>query len=168
MTDLGLAVVRSGQFEDLYNYRTFLEDGKTLKSSSAFLRDKDGRVWGSFCINFNVTSFLNVQQFIASFCATNEEQEIEEHFSDNIEETLYRIVADCASQIGKSVDEMSRSERLELVRLLDQKGAFQVRRAVPIIAKSLNVSRYTIYNYLSEVREGDLARDSEPVSQRNL
>jgi predicted transcriptional regulator YheO len=152
MTDLGLKLIRAGKLDDLFNYRTCLDDGKTLKSSSIFLRDDDGQVWGAFCINFNVTPLLNVWRFLESFLDLNDDQEIQETFTDRIEDTLQKMVADCASQIGKSILEMDRGERLDLIKMLDQKGAFQVRRAVPIIAQKLGVSRYTVYNYLNAVR----------------
>jgi predicted transcriptional regulator YheO len=38
-----------------------------------------------------------------------------------------------------------------LFALLDQKNAFSYRKSVPFVAKHLNVSRYTVYKYLSEL-----------------
>ena len=40
-------------------------------------------------------------------------------------------------------------------------GDFQVKRAVPLIAKRLGVSRYTVYNYLNEVRAGEEQASSD-------
>ena len=155
MTDLGLRKIREGDLDDLFNYRTYLEDGRTLKSSSIFLNDSDGRPWGSFCINFDVTALLNLQHFLGSFVAPGDAPEIEETFTGSIEDTLQKMVANCVAELGKSVHEMTREERLQLIKMLDERGAFQVRRAVPCIAHQLNVSRYTVYNYLSEIHGDD-------------
>jgi len=35
------------------------------------------------------------------------------------------------------------------VRLLDERGAFQLRRSVEVVADALGVSRFTVYNYLN-------------------
>lgn len=46
---------------------------------------------------------------------------------------------------------------MELVKLLHKKGVFLVKGNIDKIAAKLNVSRYTIYNYLSELKiSGDI------------
>ena len=35
------------------------------------------------------------------------------------------------------------------VRMLDDRGAFALRRSVESVADAMNVSRFTIYNYLN-------------------
>jgi predicted transcriptional regulator YheO len=160
MTDLGLELIRAGKTDNLLAYRTYV-DGNILQSSSIFLRDAEGRAWGSFCINFNITALHNFQRFLEAFAPPSSQADVKEQFTDDIEETLHGMIAECASRIGKPLLELSREERLELVRLLEQRGAFLVRRAVPTIAKSLNVTRYTVYNYLSEIR-GDAGAEVPP------
>lgn len=153
MTDLGLNTIRAGKMEGLYSYRTQLEDGTTLNSCSIFLRDdRDSQPWGAFCINFNITPLLGFQQFLESFAAPQDDPELSETFSDSIENTIQGMIRECVAIVGKSVSEMGRSGRLEMVRMLERKGAFQVRKAVPIVAQHLDVSRYTVYNYLTEIR----------------
>jgi predicted transcriptional regulator YheO len=163
MTDLGLSVIQSGQFEDLYNYRTYLPDGHTLKSSSVFLRDSDGKVWGTFCVNYDVTLLLQLQRFLEPPVEQrNGASPIKETFTDNIEDTLRRLLAESAGQMGKFINLMDHGERVRLIRLLDQKGAFQVRGAVPVLARALGVSRYTIYNLRAESRADSATRVESP------
>jgi predicted transcriptional regulator YheO len=47
---------------------------------------------------------------------------------------------------------MSRDDKVAVIRLLDKKGAFLVKRAIDRIARVLRVSRVTAYNYLEEAR----------------
>ncbi len=47
---------------------------------------------------------------------------------------------------------MSREDKIDLIARLDEKGVFQVKKAVPILADQLSLSRATVYNYLSEAR----------------
>lgn len=151
ITDLGLELIQAGKTENLFAYRTYV-DGNIFQSSSVFLRDPNGRTWGSFCINFNITALHNFQRFLETLAPPGDQPEIKERFTDDIEETLHGMIAQCETHIGKPVSEMSREERLELMRMLEQKGALLVRRAVPTIAKILNVTRFTVYNYLAEIR----------------
>jgi len=44
---------------------------------------------------------------------------------------------------------MSREEKQKAIRLLDERGAFILRRAVEDIADAIGVSRITVYNYLN-------------------
>ena len=47
---------------------------------------------------------------------------------------------------------MEKEDKLVIVRRLDEKGVFLVKGAIDYVANILGVSRYTIYNYLDEVR----------------
>ena len=48
---------------------------------------------------------------------------------------------------------MSKEDKIDLIARLDEKGAFQVKRAVTLIAEELGLSRSTIYNYLAQARD---------------
>jgi len=47
---------------------------------------------------------------------------------------------------------MGRGDKIEIVRQLEDQGVFLIKGAVKFIAKKLNVSKFTIYNYLDQVR----------------
>jgi predicted transcriptional regulator YheO len=57
---------------------------------------------------------------------------------------------------------MSRREKQQLVRFLDERGAFALRKAVERVADFLGVSRFTVYNYLESARASEPA-DSSPA-----
>ena len=44
---------------------------------------------------------------------------------------------------------LSREEKQKAIRLLDDRGAFILRRAVEDVADAMGVSRITVYNYLN-------------------
>ncbi len=154
LTDLGLAKIRAGEFEDLLNYSTYSDDGRTLRSSSVFLRDPGGNVFGALCINVDITPLLAFDHVLRSLCSRNDSEDVAETFSDDIYEILQNIVEEAAYEIGKPPSLMNRDEKVNLVAALDSKGAFQVvKKAVPFVASRLGVSRYTVYNYLNQARE---------------
>lgn len=152
LTDLGLAKIRAGETEDLYNYTTYTDDGRTLRSSSTFLRDPDGCVFGALCVNVDVTPLLAFEHTLRALTRGNDNQTITEHFSDDIHEIVNSMIEEATVEIGKPLALMSKEEKVAVVAILDRKGAFEVKKAVPYVASRLGVSRYTVYNYINESR----------------
>lgn len=154
MTDFGISKVRMGDFRDVMNYTTDTEDGRTLKSCSIFLRDSEGTPWGAFCVNVDITPFVGLVNQLNSTLLRVNETDVVETFSDDVKVTVRNWVAEALFEIGKPIDALSRADRLRLVQILERKGLFQIKRAIPLLAKYLHVSRYTIYVYLNELRDG--------------
>jgi len=63
--------------------------------------------------------------------------------------TLDRMMATVEHEIGVPLGEMSREEKQRAVRMLETRGAFDLRRSVETVADAMGVSRFTIYNYLN-------------------
>src|SRR3954447_22537206 len=63
--------------------------------------------------------------------------------------TLERMVAAVEAELASPLDELSREDKQRAVQLLDERGAFQLRKAVEAVADALGVSRFTVYNYLN-------------------
>jgi hypothetical protein len=62
---------------------------------------------------------------------------------------LERMIAGVESELGAPLAELSREQKQRAVRLLEARGAFQLRKAVEEVADALGVSRFTVYNYLN-------------------
>jgi predicted transcriptional regulator YheO len=152
-TDLLISQVSSGDTaEDPTNYLTSLAQGRVMKSCTVFLRDEDGKACGAFCVNFDITPFLGFQNHLSKFLATDERNEITELLSDDLRETLHSVIAQTLYQMGESHAILDRDAKVELIRRLDEKGIFQVNKAVPLLADLLGFSRATVYNYLRDAR----------------
>ncbi len=67
--------------------------------------------------------------------------------------SLDRLIDAAEEQMSAPLGELDRAERLNAIRLLDQRGAFNVRRSIDEVANAMGVSRITVYNYLNEVRD---------------
>ncbi|HEX6418608.1 MAG TPA: helix-turn-helix domain-containing protein [Acidimicrobiales bacterium] len=63
--------------------------------------------------------------------------------------TLDRMIAAVEAELGAPLQELSREDKQRAVRLLDERGAFQLRKSVEEVADALSVSRFTVYNYLN-------------------
>lgn len=62
------------------------------------------------------------------------------------------MIAEAIREIGKPVEQMSRDDRIAVLRKLDQQGVLQMRKGVERIAARLDISRVTAYSYLDEAR----------------
>jgi hypothetical protein len=73
------------------------------------------------------------------------------HLPD-LHNALDRLVADVEQQLGRPLGALSREDKQRAVQMLDERGAFVLRKAVEDVADALDVSRFTVYNYLSRER----------------
>lgn len=162
-TDLLLEKVRQGDtLHDLYAYTTSLPGGRVMKSSTIFLRDGEGCAAGALCINLDVTDFIASRNALNAFVSTDANTErATETLSDNIFETVQSAVAETLYDAGRSLHTLTREEKIDLMNRLEGKGLFQVKKAVPIVADMLGLSRATVYNYLRE------AHDTQPNGAAN-
>jgi len=155
-TDLILDCVRNGTTQgDLYGYATSLPGGHMMKSSTIFLRDSEGAAVGALCVNLDVTNFVAFRNALNVFVniRSDDDERPVETLSDNILETVQNAVAETLYDTGRSLAMLTREDKIELMNLLESKGLFQVKRAVPIVADLLGLSRATVYNYLREGRD---------------
>lgn len=64
---------------------------------------------------------------------------------------LDRLIESVEAELGGRLPTLSREQKQRAVRLLDERGAFTLRRAVEDVADALGVSRITVYNYLNAI-----------------
>lgn len=70
---------------------------------------------------------------------------------DDLHQMLDTMMTEAEHRIGTSAEDMDKGQRIELVRFLDERGAFQVSNSAPIAASPLGVMRETIYSCPSGV-----------------
>ena len=152
-TDLLLTQARNGETaQDFYNYQTCLPNGRNMKSCTMFLRAADGRAYGALCINLDIGILAGFQRFLADFLALDPSADVSETLSDDIQRTIHTILREALSEMDAELPIMSKEDKIALIARLDEKGAFQVKKAVTLIAEELGLSRSTIYNYLAQAR----------------
>jgi hypothetical protein len=64
---------------------------------------------------------------------------------------LERLIDSVETELGGRLPSLSREDKQRAVRLLDERGAFTLRRAVEDVADAMGVSRITVYNYLNAI-----------------
>jgi predicted transcriptional regulator YheO len=68
------------------------------------------------------------------------------------------MVQHTIAAIGIPVELMHKPHKMAVVRELDSRGFFLIKDAVEDTAKALHVTRFTVYNYLNEIRDDEVAQ----------
>ena len=159
MTSRGLSLVRSGKTNDNYNYTTRTRSGKLLRCSLVFIKNERGRASVCVEVNFDTSAFVVFQRVLNTLADPNEAYNFEDAFIDDAPEMLETMLQKAVEFTGKSTTQMNKVDRLRVVQILDEAGAFEMRKAIPAVASYLNVTRFTIHNYLNELRENAADED---------
>lgn len=153
-SNLGLEVL-SGNVENgnRYNYVIHTRDGKILRTSSMYIKDDEGNTIGSLCINLDITKTVKFEEFLKAYNQYElKEQGQDEIFADNVGQLLDYLFVEGEKKIGKVASEMNREEKMALIAYLDKKGAFLISKAGQRICELLQISKFTLYNYLDTIR----------------
>ncbi|MCB0330287.1 MAG: PAS domain-containing protein [Bdellovibrionales bacterium] len=137
--------------DTIVNYENETPDGRPLKSSSIAIRNDSGEYVGSLCFNFSTDILLDISHLIQSLVSTSEELPKPERFTVNtpreeIQNTIRSYIIDNAMQ-SKS---LSGGDKQQIVEHLRNRGLFNQRGAVTLVAQELNLSRPSVYRYLQE------------------
>ncbi len=66
---------------------------------------------------------------------------------------LARLIASVEDELGGALAALPRAEKQHAVRLLEERGAFEMRRSAETVAEALGLTRFTVYNYLNRIRD---------------
>lgn len=144
---------------DKFGYKSTTQDGKILKCSTNMVRDDHGKLEGCLCINFNVTDFaflttaFNDFTFLANKSGngvniSSGQDELPSTFAETMESSIDIVVA----EHGKAPSSLKKADKLEIMQQLDKDGVFMIKGSVDYIARVFGASKYTIYNYLKQIR----------------
>ena len=154
--------IREGADRDLINYQVELDDGRVLRSSTIFVRTPEGVAEGCLCVNLDITDLIMMRSVIDALMVPAGGSEaapdaptvptIHETFPKTVEDVMAESVSQAIINVGVEPALMHKRHKMEVVQLLEERGLFLVRDAVDFVAKELKVTRYTIYNYLNELK----------------
>lgn len=128
-------------------------DGRKLKSISVVLRDEKGIPEGIMCINLDVSVANEMHQMLELFLKPNSLIDPpEELFKDDWHEKINIFVHNWLKENGRTMGNLNRVEKRQLVALLYEQGAFRGKQAANYVASILGLGRATVYKYLKEAR----------------
>jgi len=138
--------------EDHTGYLMKTADGKILKCSTSYIHDDDGTLHYVFGINYDISLMLAMEKELSSFTGTIEEDTTKEPIAVNIGDLLDELISQSVQHIGKPVTLMTKEDKVQVVRLLNEAGAFLITKSGPKVCQFLGISKYTLYSYLDEIK----------------
>lgn len=149
-TNAGLAILKGTSSPSDQCYINTLPNGHILRTTSKYFRDEYGKVNGSLCINFDITNLVKASATIQSITGNIFNQPTNnEFYSNNLDDLLNSMMKQAVKELKMDENNLSKSDKQEIVYNLNQKGFFQIKKSVSILAKFLGLSRYSIYNYIN-------------------
>jgi D-arginine utilization repressor len=122
-------------------------DGHRIVSVSVVIAEGNALM----CINLDRHELDNAVEMLQRFARAVVPQP-QALFERDWREEIHRIVDEWCRQQSTDRDRLSRPQRVELVRVLDEKGLFATRNAASLVGFSIGLSRASIYSLLQEAR----------------
>lgn len=172
----------AGSQDAFVGYETELPDGRRIKSSTVIIRDVNNTPVAALCINNDMSIWQSIQHLAGQILGaattpaddasapavpdtTNGQPERRqtEAFVHDVDELASLLIDRAIREVGVPIDLMRKKHKLTVVRSLKARGIFLLRDAVEQVAKSLHVTRFTIYNYLNQLNDEE-AEETSPTA----
>lgn len=152
-----------GDPTQVHMYATRTADGRRLKSATILYRDAAGQPLAALCINYDISVPLVMERFLRGLIDLHPSEAgpagpgpaqpgPETQDPVDVEAMITELIDSCVAEVGVAPEQMSKQQRFQVVKALDERGVFLMRGIVQRVARALGVSKFTIYNYLEEVR----------------
>lgn len=126
-------------------------NGRPLKCTSITLRDKKGKAVGLICFNIDMSFMQDAHHLLEAFLKTKDKAANPiELFGAQCEVQATAIIQQYLDDKHLALNFLNRDQKKEVVQHLFRKGILNYKSAAPFIAKKLNISRASVYNYIKE------------------
>jgi predicted transcriptional regulator YheO len=148
--------ITSDSSENLYNYRSTTKDGRVTRNTTLFYRDSFGKIVACMSFTFDLTDLIVAKETLEGFVGLGMSYAApsEENLADNFNETMDSVILEIIATVGKGKDasQLNKKEKVKVVEMLERRKVFEFRGVVLQVARILDMSRHTVYNYLKEIR----------------
>lgn len=149
----------------LYDYKALVEKNKFVRGSTFFIKNSDELV-GILCINHDASAIrdaickiIDIEKLddMGEFLSQDESSNLEINDLANVE-TLSRSIEEILAQnidmsYLNSNYQLSITQKEEIAKTLYEKGIFNIKGAVAIVAKFLKISEPSVYRYLKKFKK---------------
>lgn len=147
-TILGGVEVRD-ESHPIFNYAARTPDHKQLRVSLLPITH-GGIVIAYVSVNYLIQDLMLARQALALLAKTEPHGRVVERYLST-SDVIGSLIEESLNDRGRPAHLLTRTERIDLLRRLKERGALNMRGAVEQIASSLNVTRAAVYNYLQEI-----------------
>ena len=179
ITNAALRMIMQKQYETSnynINYTGQLASGKTIRSSTMFIKD-NGKLVGLLCINFddsrfhelsdNILRLVHPDDFVHHHYFPNDapakqpaapqhtHAQPTEHFQSDMNGLMEDLFATVTKDTDVPLRRLTQAERAEIVARLYEQGMFELRGAVQFTVQKLGCSQASVYRYIKNAKAAE-------------
>lgn len=153
LTDLALKSLHNMKTDSVSKpYFTRIKNGGLMKSVTIAIRNKNQRIIGLLCININLD--VPLSQFIQALMPSNPMGETSSvNFASSVEELVSQTVEHTIEEVNADRLVANNNKNRQIVVSLFEKGIFDIKDAINLVADRLDISRHTVYLYIRQIKQ---------------
>ncbi len=135
-------------------YQTTSAAGRTLRSGTLLFRNGAGVPVAALCLNADMTVFEMAHGWLEQILHKKAQPAQIDAAAGavGLETMMQEIIDEAVKRFMKPPELMNKDEKMYAVETMMQRGLFLIRNSVEQVAAALGVSRFTIYNYLEQIK----------------
>ncbi|KMY51014.1 helix-turn-helix transcriptional regulator [Peribacillus loiseleuriae] len=142
--------------ESIVNYRAFSSERKKLRSATHFIKNANRELIGMLTINYKVDELIELRSVLNRIISGSEPiqykgENFYESFNLSFEDLMNNTIQEALTNFHVPPERLSHDEKMELIRMLDEKGTFLLKGSIAELAKILHTSETSIYRYISKL-----------------
>lgn len=143
------------QLEDHLAYLTKTADGRILKSSTMYVREKEtSKIEYIFSLNYDITGLITMDNALKSLIETepaadNSPVEI----THNVNDLLDTLIEQSVALVGKPVALMTKDDKVKAIQYLNDCGAFLITKSGDKVSEHFGISKFTLYSYMDTSKQ---------------
>ncbi|MGG4397389.1 transcriptional regulator [Paenibacillus thiaminolyticus] len=151
ITNLALQMlqeIEQSNSKQAISYFTRSKNNRLMKSSTIAIRGEAGKIIGLLCINMNLDEPFSqvLQAFVPHPDLESRGQT--EHFASSVEDMIQETIERTIEAVDASPDISYANRNKHIIGLLYERGVFNMRDAVTIVANALKITKHTVYLHL--------------------
>lgn len=155
------------QKDFIHGYKAAIAGNRVITGSTFFIKNKDNEIAGLFCINYDDTEIretlnklIHLENLNVFFELKNEESHIihqskKEH-ADGILENLNQSIDELVTEaigISHGIYHLTPSQKQNCIEKIFANGIFNIKGAISVVSRRLNMSEPSIYRYLQRIKK---------------
>ncbi len=136
--------------------------GKKFRSSTMFIKNREGQLQGLLCINFDADVYRKVAKDVLSLAnlswdiqyldkKTEQEQPVE-NLTENIQNIIYTQID---KDILESGAQLSPEQKKLAISKLKEHGVFDIKGTISEVAEIMGMSESSVYRYLHMISRNE-------------
>lgn len=133
-------------------YFTRAKSNGLMKSVTIAIRNSSQRIIGLLCININLE--VPVFQFIQALMPMNDNNETSiVNFASSVEDLVIQTMEQTIEEVTSDRYVANNNKNRQIVISLFEKGIFDIKDAINLVAERLDISRHTVYLYIRQIKQ---------------